>query len=334
MTVNEILEGFRGLRALVVGDVCLDRWCRYDPALSEPSRETGIRRTAVVATEVTPGAAGTVANNLIALGAADVAMLGAVGADGFGYELERAIEVRGLSGSLLVRTPEIPTFTYTKLLNSETGEEDLGRVDFVYTQPIPDAIDREISSRLEKAAPEFDVILVSDQAETSQGGVITERVRQSLARIAEAHPETVIWVDSRLRTEHFRGVVLKPNQEEAEAACLRSFGRVDYGELLRRTNARLLIVTQGGTGALVVDQNGVQLAEAKPVAKPVDICGAGDSFSAAGALALKVTKDPMAAAKMGNLAASITIMKKGTGTASAEEVLLASHAYQKHAEQD
>src|SRR5207253_11338742 len=48
------------LRALVVGDVCLDRWCRYDPALSEPSRETGLPRVAVVSTEVTPGAAGTV----------------------------------------------------------------------------------------------------------------------------------------------------------------------------------------------------------------------------------------------------------------------------------
>ena len=54
---------------LVVGDVCLDRWCTYDPSLAEPSRETGIPRIGVVSTEVTPGAAGTVANNLAALGA-------------------------------------------------------------------------------------------------------------------------------------------------------------------------------------------------------------------------------------------------------------------------
>jgi sugar/nucleoside kinase (ribokinase family) len=53
----------------------------------------------------------------------------------------------------------------------------------------------------------------------------------------------------------------------------------------------------------------------------VDICGAGDSFSAAAALALKVTGSPSEAARLGNLAASITIMKKGTGTASPDEVL-------------
>ena len=53
----------------------------------------------------------------------------------------------------------------------------------------------------------------------------------------------------------------------------------------------------------------------------MDICGAGDSFSAGAALALRVTGDPLAAAAFGNLVASVTIMKKGTGTASPEELL-------------
>ena len=59
----------------------------------------------------------------------------------------------------------------------------------------------------------------------------------------------------------------------------------------------------------------------RPIANPVDICGAGDSFSAGASLALAVTGDPIQAAEFGNLVASITIMKKGTGTASPAEVL-------------
>jgi sugar/nucleoside kinase (ribokinase family) len=55
----------------------------------------------------------------------------------------------------------------------------------------------------------------------------------------------------------------------------------------------------------------------------VDICGAGDSFSAGAALTLAVTGSPLEAARLGNLVASVTIMKKGTGTASPEEVLQA-----------
>ena len=87
MTAKEILDAFGKLRALVVGDICLDRWCTYDPALADISRETGIPRVAVVSTEVTAGGGGTVANNLAALGAGRVAVLGVVGRDGFGYEL-------------------------------------------------------------------------------------------------------------------------------------------------------------------------------------------------------------------------------------------------------
>ena len=49
-------------------------------------------------------------------------------------------------------------------------------------------------------------------------------------------------------------------------------------------------------------------------------CGAGDSFAAGTAVALRVTRDAAAAARFGNRVAGITIMKKGTGTASPAEI--------------
>ena len=321
MTAAAILEKFPKLRVLVAGDVCLDRWCRYDPALADPSRETGIPRIGVVATEVTPGAAGTIANNLAALGAGRVAVLGMVGNDGFGYELRAALGARGISHELLVDATGVPTFTYTKLINAATDAEDLPRVDFVYTLPVPEPVEAELIARLERAAPEYDLILVSDQAETHQGGVVTPAMRSAIARLALALSDKLFWVDSRLRAEHFRHAVVKPNQQEAEAASMRALGRVDYAELRRHMQAPCLIVTHGGKGALVVDERGERWAAAKEVANPVDICGAGDSFSAGAAMALAATGDPLEAARFGNLVASITIMKKGTGTASPREVL-------------
>jgi rfaE bifunctional protein kinase chain/domain len=319
----ELLAEIAKLQVLVVGDVCLDRWCRYDPALAEPSRETGIPRTAVVATEVTPGAAGTVANNVSALGAR-VSVLGAIGDDGFGFELIRALETRGIEAGALIRSSKIATFTYTKLLNSATGDEDLPRVDYVNTAPLPEAIDREIAWLLEQTAAGCDVILVSDQAETSTGGVITARVRETLTRIAAAQPETVVWVDSRMRPELFRGVIVKPNQEEAAAASQRALGCVHYPDFRSHIDAPYLIVTHGGNGALLVDAREARWIATRRVVNPVDICGAGDSFSAGAAMALRVTRDPEQAVRFGNLVASITIMKKGTGTASPAEVCAAA----------
>ena len=317
MKTSEILRAFRGLRVLVAGDVCLDRWCRYDPREGLPSRETGLPRVGVISTEVTAGAAGTIANNLAALGAGRVAVLGVVGEDGFGWELDRALRDRGIDADLLIRSSEVPTFTYTKLINNATGEEDLPRIDFIHTREISRELESRVVESLERIADDFDVVIVSDQAETAAGGVVTARMREALTTIAK---KKIVWVDSRVRAEHFRGVILKPNRDEAEAASRRALGRVDLPALLAYTVARLLFVTDGGEGALVVDERGQTMVAGRAIKKPVDICGAGDSFSAGGAMTLAVTGSGIEAARFGNLVASITIMKKGTGTATPEEV--------------
>jgi len=326
MRTRDILARFSELSALVVGDICLDRWCTYDPAAAEPSRETGIPRIAVVGTEVTPGAGGTVTNNLAALGCGRIQVLGVVGDDGFGYELLRALRQRGVSTDLLLCEPGLPTFTYTKLINRQTGIEDQPRVDFINQHPLPQAVERKLLAALREAFGGCDVVLVADQAETGQAAVVTPAMRDLLAELAERHPAKVVWADSRMRIHEFRKLILKPNQQEADTACLRLFGTVDYQRLRVHVQSPLLIVTRGGEGALVVNENGEVPVPTRKIEKPVDICGAGDSFSAGAALALAVTRDPLAAVRFGNLVASVTIMKKGTGTASPEEVLAAEAA--------
>lgn len=323
MNPAEILAQFPKLSALVVGDICLDRWCTYDPAASEPSRETGIPRIGVVRTEVTPGAGGTVASNLAALGVGRVAVLGAIGDDGFGMELTRALVARGISADPTVRTPAMQTFTYTKVINAQTGIEDRPRLDFINTRPLAPEVERQILDNLQMAVESYDVILIADQAETSHGGVVTPAVRELLAELAPQYPERIFCADSRARIQHFRNVIVKPNRQEAEAACRELFGRVDFAALRRHTQAPLLLVTHGGDGVLLVDDSGETFVRTPPVAHPVDICGAGDSFSAGASLALRATASPTQAARFGNVVASITIMKKGTGTASPDEVLAA-----------
>jgi rfaE bifunctional protein kinase chain/domain len=319
VNVQGILAQFPAMRALVVGDVCLDRWCTYDPALSEPSRETGILRVAVTASENTPGAAGTVASNLAALGVGRVAVLGVIGNDGFGLELERALAERSIATELLIRSSLVSTFTYTKLLNSLTGIEDLPRLDFINAQPLNRALESQLVDSLREKIHDFDVILVSDQAETATGGVVTAAVRDALGKIEDK----LVWVDSRARAELFRNVILKINREEADAACKRI--GMNLQGLREHTGSKLLIVTRGADGATVVGESAGANYETNPPARrvehPVDICGAGDSFSAGAAMALAVTGSPTEAVEFGHLVASHTIMKKGTGTVTPAELL-------------
>jgi rfaE bifunctional protein kinase chain/domain len=317
MRVSEILERIRALRVLVVGDICLDRWCTYDPQLAEPSRETGLDRVAVVRTVITAGAGGTVGNNLAALGAARVAVLGVMGDDGFGYELRQALARGGIDSTLMVTGP-VATFTYTKLLNRETGEEDLGRIDFVNPAAVPPEVERAVLERLRSAARDFDVIIVSDQSEIETEGVVTAAVREELARPGGP----LVFVDSRMRIEKFRRVIVKPNEREAREACARA-GVASFRGLREVVGHPLMMVTHGPQGVLILDGSAETWVRTRPVERPVDICGAGDSFSAGAALALAAGATPAEAARLANLVTSVTIMKKGTGTASPEEVLRA-----------
>ncbi|MDZ7639093.1 MAG: PfkB family carbohydrate kinase [Bryobacterales bacterium] len=322
--VRDLLAAISSLRVLVVGDICLDRWCMYDPSLAEASRETGIPRVAVMSYEATPGAGGTVANNLVAMGVKEVGVLGVQGDDGAGFELRRALASLRIESGYMVMDPRAQTFTYTKYLNLTTGNEDLPRTDFINAKPWSAGVEARVIAQLRRAAAEADAILVSDQAETHEGGVVTAGVREALSAIARTGAHRTVWVDSRMRAEHFRDVIVKTNEQESWMACDRLGIARDPSLLLRHTKAAMFIVTHGGDGVDVFRSEGAQFVSTDRVEEPVDICGAGDSFSAGAAMALAATGDPVLAARFGNLVASITIMKKGTGTASPDEILHAA----------
>jgi rfaE bifunctional protein kinase chain/domain len=317
MNARELLAKMSEMRVLVVGDVCLDRWCRYNPGLSIASRETGIPRIAVIETETTPGAAGTVASNLKALGVKEVAVMGAIGDDGFGHELKAALARKSISTDYLVVSPRLNTFTYTKLLNAQTGKEDLPRVDFINTQDLPEDAEARICEMLGGVSC-FDLICVSDQAETERGGVVTEAVREKLAGIAAG--ERLVWVDSRGRIERFRNAVLKVNDDEAAEARSRS-GVATLHDVRKQADAPSLFVTHGGNGIQIFDDRGETWIMTRRIDNPVDICGAGDSFTAGAACALAAGATTEEAARLGHLTASVSIMKPGTGFALPEELL-------------
>src|SRR5216683_4596490 len=83
-----ILSRIPHLTIGVLGDLFLDRYLDIDATLTEPSLETSLDAYQVVGVRSYPGAAGTVINNLVALGV-NVRVLGVIGEDGEGDDLLR-----------------------------------------------------------------------------------------------------------------------------------------------------------------------------------------------------------------------------------------------------
>ena len=129
------------------------------------------------------------ANNLASLGIGRAAVLGVIGGDGYAYELTQSLNKRGVSTDLLVRSQQVPTFTYTKLINGQPKRRICPASISSTRSRCRSDVEKEVLGYLGEFAATFDVIFVSDQADTKRGGVVTASVRALLEKIAEANPE-------------------------------------------------------------------------------------------------------------------------------------------------
>src|SRR5437588_7147519 len=90
-SLQQILVRLPALTIGVVGDLFLDRYLDIDATLTEPSLETGLDAYQVTRVRSQPGAAGTVINNLAALGVGHIVPVALIGHDGEGFELGQAL---------------------------------------------------------------------------------------------------------------------------------------------------------------------------------------------------------------------------------------------------
>jgi bifunctional ADP-heptose synthase (sugar kinase/adenylyltransferase) len=328
--IEAILQRTPRLTIGVVGDLFLDRYLDLDGSLTEPSLETGLDAYQVVRVRSAPGAAGTVLNNLVALDVGRVCPVAALGDDGEGYELRRALAGLGgvdLTGVLTAPSWRTPTYTKPMLRLPGQPARELNRLDIQNRTPIAPAVEARVLDALRNLWGQVDALLVLDQVVMPECGVVTAGVRRALAELAAGDPGRFALADSRARVGLFRGVALKPNERE----CLAAVGGGEAADThaavaeLARAAGRPVFCTRGERGTLVCDAAGgaprVDEVPAFPVRGPIDAVGAGDSTSAAIACAVAAGRSLVEAAAFGNLVASITIKQLGTtGTATPEQV--------------
>ena len=327
--LQSLLNQFPQRRIAVLGDFFLDKYLEVDPALAEPSLETGRVAHQVVGVRRSPGAAGTVVNNLAALGTGRLHAVGAVGDDGEALDLCQGLNRLGCSTDGLLRCPELLTPTYLKPCDFNVpglaGEHS--RYDTKNRRPTPPAIVARIADELERVLPEVDAVIVMDQVELPDCGVVTAAVRNHLAELARRFSKVLFWADSRRHIRLFRNVTIKANQFEAVHRLNPAVGEVVSLDELRSVVPQLraemgatVFVTCAERGILAGDSE-VTLVPAVKVSGPIDPTGAGDSATAGAVLALSSGATPAEAALVANLVASITVRQLGTtGTASPSQV--------------
>ncbi len=327
--LGELVGRFGDRRIGVIGDFFLDRYIEIDPSLAEISLETGKIANQVVSVRHSPGAAGTIVNNLVSLGAREVTAIGFTGDDGEGYELRQDLAGLGCRADHLLCVPARSTPTYLKPRDASVtglaGERE--RYDTKNRAPLPEDVERKLIDALSRTLPEIDALIVADQVDEADCGVVTSRVREVIGALAARNPDVAFWVDSRSRIGLFANCFLKPNQSEAVAAVFPGCAEFDIGKaveagrILAARAGKPVFVTASERGILVFHDGGYDEVPGVRVDGPIDPTGAGDSATAAAVLALASGAELAEAALIANLAASITVCQIGTtGTAAPSEL--------------
>lgn len=327
--LSELLSQFSAKRIAVIGDFFLDKYLEVDHALDEPSVETGLNANQVVEIRRFAGAAGTVVNNLSALGCGTLHAIGAVGEDGEAFDLRQCLRNVECSTDGLVTCGEIRTPTYLKPRDMRdpglAGEHE--RYDTKNRSPMPQFVLNQVLTALDRLLPDLDAVIVLDQVVEDDCGVITVVMRTALTARARRFPKVLFWADSRKHVRDFRNMVTKPNQFEAVGHINPlPDERIDLDRLkselpaLRATTQAPVCVTLGERGLMVSDPVPT-FVPAVRVDGPIDPTGAGDSVTAGMVLSLISGATMPEAALVGNLVASITVQQLATtGIAHPDEL--------------
>lgn len=327
---NEITDRYAHLRVAVLGDFCLDRYLEIDPGRTETSIETGRPVHNVSHVRFQPGGAGTILNNLSAIGIGEIIPIGFCGRDAEGHELHDALaRHHGANLNHFLCTPERRTFTYCKPLLMHAGEapEELNRLDFKNWTPTPSNVIHTLIDSLATVLPKVDAVMLLDQVDEPETGVINATVLQAVGELAAEYPQVFFLGDSRRGFADWPHIAYKMNGMEFSRfegldnaptpdRVLTSLGK--HAQRLRQPQ----FVTLAADGIVSANKDGEPHHEpALPTEGKIDIVGAGDAVSANLAGAMAAGANPAEAATIANHAASVVIHKLGTtGTATVEEI--------------
>jgi len=327
---KKIVQSFCDISITVLADLVADEFVFGE--IARVSREAPVLILKHRERTIVPGGGGNAVMNLASLGV-NVLPVGVVGDDEAGSLLLEQLHEKKVSTSGIERLKVHTTPTKTRILAgmSHTSRQQVVRVD---REPEPLGDLHPILLNLVNAAREYatasDAFLISDYGY----GAATPRL---LNFIKSNHclANQPVTLDSRYRMLEYEGVTAAtPNEPEVEEALGIKIGHDDNklfaaGEqLMKQMELESLVITRGRDGMVAFEKDASPLAV--PIFGPdqvVDVTGAGDTVIATFTAALAAGADTVDATRLANFAGGVVVMKRGTATVSAKELLAAIDQY-------
>jgi D-beta-D-heptose 7-phosphate kinase / D-beta-D-heptose 1-phosphate adenosyltransferase len=315
--VKEALSRLSQVRALVVGDLMVDRYHWGEAERISPEAPVPVVR--IVREETRLGGAANVVHNLAALGCR-VGVCGVVGEDEPGRRLRADLEALGVAAEGVLVHPGRPTTVKVRVM---AHNQQLLRCDWEAMDAIAAALHERVGAWLDGALSDYDGVILSDYGK----GLLTPALCQRVIAACRAAGKPVV-VDPKGRdyARYHGATCLTPNELEAAAVTgqpLRS--EEDALQAAQRLQRELatesLCITRGAKGVLGVTAQGEQRFLPARAREVYDVTGAGDTFIGLLGALLFAKRPFFEAVELANLGAGIVVGKVGTATVSVPELL-------------
>lgn len=331
--ISALFQRFASLKVGVIGDFALDLYYNLQTETGETSLETGLAVFWGSKASASLGAAGNVVQNLRTLGVAHSWVIGCLGNDLYGREMQHQFHALGINTQHLhVPDEGWDTCVYTK--PNQQGLE-ANRIDFGTANQLSDAEFNALATDLEQLLANLDVLIINQQFANP---LLTKHRVTVLNQLMVRFPHVQFVADMRDVGLYVRGVTLKVNTAELAKFLGKDLPDnpsldwcIEQGTAFRKQTNGPLLVTRGHSGILYLDKAATEVVEGLPLRGELDTVGAGDTVVAAWAACMGAGATPKQALQIANLAAAVTVQKLGqTGTATLPEILTLHDTYSLH----
>lgn len=319
MKLENILEGFKDINVLVIGDAVLDTY--LTGTTERLCREAPVPIVDIKRVHQMPGGAGNTAVNLSKLGA-NVNFLSVIGFDKEGKDLISSFNSLGVN-ALNILKEERNTLVKQRII---ADSQMIVRFDQGTTSPIKEETEDKLIDKMIDLFIESDAVIVSDYGY----GILTEKVIKTLSALQKKSKKVLV-VDSKYlgKYKNMDITAIKPNYNEV-TAILGLNDKRDYDsrisqvtafkeEILKITNSKIAAVTLDIDGALIIEKDYVYRTYTRAV-RNIKAAGAGDTFTAAFALGLASEATVSQSAEIASMASFIAVRKDETAFCTLDEL--------------
>ncbi len=317
------IKSLKDIKILVIGDLAIDEMICGDT--ERISREAPVLILNHTKTDILLGAASNAAHNAATVNNGKVSVIGVVGDDYQAEQLKKAFIDANIDCSNLVEEKGRKTVTKTRISGScsQSVTQQIVRIDRQTKAPIKENTEDLLIKNIEKCIPLHDAVILSDY----HIGVLTQKVIDKTIEIANKNNKIIV-VDAQKDLDNYKNITsMTPNLPDTQKFVGFELSSqediIKAGKtIIEKNNAKSVLITCGSEGMISVNSNGQ--ADIIPVfnkSMVFDVTGAGDTVTALYTLGLATGAEPLYAAVIGNIAASIVVKQFGCATTTIDEII-------------